>query len=87
MGLPGLLNPADVEAVKIGNELALSISVMEQLKHQQCPVTMENPVTSRIWLRPRLLKARRWKSAVTIDTCFCMFGEMEKAHKIPWLPD
>ena len=79
LGLPELRHPADLEAFRIGNELArLSISIMEQLKHQQRPVTLENPSSSRIWLLPRLLKAKSWKSASCIDTCYCMFGEKWK---------
>ena len=77
LGLPNL-RPVDVERVQVGNATArASARIIRCCERQQCPVYLENPATSMLWISPFIAPLLRRKSCKVVNTDFCQF------HK-PW---
>ena len=75
-GLPQLVNPPDLIAVRVGNQLArFSASLLEHARFYRVPCTVENPAGSRLWILPPFLKLARTPEWRQIQTHFCMFGK------------
>ena len=75
-GLPQLVNPPDLMAVRVGNQLArFSASLLEHSRFHQVPATVENPSSSRLWILPPFRKLARATGWCQIQTHFCMFGK------------
>ena len=73
-GLPGL-SEKDVERIRVGNLLArFTIRYALLCLEHLVPFMIENPMTSRLWVLPRMLKLLQKPGAHVVDVDFCQFG-------------
>ena len=72
-GIWGLVNVSDKDQDRIwlGNKLALwTASIIRLAIRHRVPITIENPMTSRLWIFPPIAKeVSRATSVITFDAC------------------
>ncbi|CAE7219960.1 gag-pro-pol [Symbiodinium sp. CCMP2592] len=74
LGLPGL-RPADQLKVELGNLwMRFSVKVLSLCWHMRVPATLENPLTSRLWLCPPIQQLLRKPLVGQWTTHYCASG-------------
>ncbi|CAE7380279.1 gag-pol [Symbiodinium natans] len=75
-GLPSLM-PWERRKVQEGNQLLeFSLQVIACCQKLGLPWSLENPLTSRVWLVPAMQRLQT-QGATFVNTCYCMYG-------MPW---
>ena len=74
LGLPGL-SSIDQSKVTIGNKLLqVSVTIVRFCVAHNIPVTLENPMRSRLWWTPQMLRALRSLHGRKIPVDYCAYG-------------
>ncbi|CAK9110998.1 unnamed protein product, partial [Durusdinium trenchii] len=80
-GLPHL-KPWDDQKVKIGNQLMqLTVDLVTRLQSVGCLWSIENPLSSFLWLMPPMVQLTKLPLAVRTEFDMCRFGSAPETHR------
>ena len=87
-GLPDL-SPKDIDRVRLGNKLAnWVVSLIKLCLQHSIPIIIENPLTSRLWIYPPLMRLLpRSSSCGHFDHCQYGASWMKHTKLVAWNAD